>query len=288
MNKLPREKQVQVLSALVEGASINSVVRMTGVAKTTVLRLLRDVGTVCTRFHDHAVRGVKAETVQCDEIWSFCYAKDKNVPAEMRGRSDVGSVWTWTGIDAKSKLIVSWHLGGRTLPDARLFIGDLARRLHPLSHPHIVTDGLSSYLSAIVEEFPGGTVDYSILMKVYGPSGNDRQPETRYSPGRLVGLEKQQILGNASAQEISTSFVERANLTIRMGNRRFTRLTNGHSKKFENHAHMLALGFTYYNFCRKHLTLKTTPAIAAGIVDAVWTLSDLIALTEMPPMKMSA
>lgn len=286
MNKLPQEKQVQVLSALVEGASINSTVRMTGVAKTTILRLLRDVGTACLSFHDQTVRHVKPAKIQADEIWSFCYAKDRNLPREMRERSDVGSLWTWTALDADSKLMISWHLGQRLLNDARVFIGDLAKRIE--SHPHIITDGRTAYLSAIIEKFPARSFDYSVLLKIYGPSGNDRRPDARYSPGSLVGLEKRSLLGEPSDQDISTSFVERANLTIRMGNRRFTRLTNGFSKKFENHAHMLALGFAHYNFVRKHMTLKTTPAIAAGIVSKPLTMLDLVNLTETRPASQVA
>ena len=281
MNKLSTEKRAQVISSLCEGNSINSTCRMTGVAKMTVLKLLRDVGTACWDLHDSTVKNVLAENVQCDEIWSFCYAKDKNVPYAMRDKYGVGSVWTWTGIDAASKLLLSWHVGQRTLDDARVFIRDLSGRV--VGRPHIVTDGRTAYLSAIIETFPARSVDYSVLIKNYGPSGNDGKPETRYSPGRLVGLEKRPVLGEpASQNDISTSFVERHNLTLRMGNRRFTRLTNGFSKKFENHVLSLAIQIAHYNFVRVHKTLKTTPAMASRIVSKVWTVADLVALADRP------
>jgi IS1 family transposase len=253
---------------------------MTGVAKMTVLKLLRDVGAACLSYHDATVRGLSSEKVQCDELWSFCYAKDKNLPPEMRERRDVGSVWTWTGLDADSKLMISWHVGQRTLDDARMFIGDLAGRL--ANRVQLTTDGRSAYLSAIIEKFPARGVDYGVLLKIYGPSGNDSQPETRYSPGRLVGLEKIEVLGAPKDQNISTSFVERMNLNIRMGNRRFTRLTNGFSKKFENHCYALALYVMHYNFARIHKTLRCSPAMAAGVADRLWSAEDLAALADLP------
>lgn len=253
---------------------------MTGAAKMTVLKLLRDAGTACARFHDETVRNVASKKVQCDELWSFCYAKDRNVPLEMRKRRDVGSIWTWTALDADSKLMLSWHVGQRMLDDARVFIGDLAGRL--AERVQLTTDGRSAYLSAIIEKFPTQGVDYGVLLKIYGPSGNDGQPETRYSPGRLVGLEKIPVLGKASDQSISTSFVERMNLNIRMGNRRFTRLTNGFSKKFENHCHALALFFVHYNFVRIHKTLRCTPAMAADLTNRLWSIEDLVALLDRP------
>jgi IS1 family transposase len=282
MNKLNTEKRAQVIASLCEGNSINSTCRMTGVAKMTVLKLLHDVGDTCWKFHYRTVRNVLAERIQCDEIWSFCYAKDKNVPDAMRNKYGVGSVWTWTAIDADSKFLLSWHVGQRTLMDARYFIRDLSRRI--VGRPHIISDGKAEYLSAIIAEIPARSVDYSVLIKKYGPSGNDGKPETRYSPGRLMGLEKREILGSARSQEeISTSFIERHNLTLRMGNRRFTRLTNGFSKKFENHCYALAIQMAHYNFCRVHKTLKTTPAIAARLVSRVWTVADLVGLTESRP-----
>lgn len=286
MNKLSTEERARVVTALLEGNSINSTCRMTGVAKMTVLKLLRDVGTACLAHHDAAVRRVTSRKIQCDEVWSFCYAKDKNLPPEMRGRRDVGSVWTWTALDADSKLMVSWHLGQRTLTDARRFIGDLAGRL--AERVQITTDGRSAYLSAIIEKFPARGVDYGVLLKIYGPSGNDGQPETRYSPGRLVGLEKIPVLGAASIQNISTSFVERMNLTLRMGNRRFTRLTNGFSKKFENHCFALAIQVMHYNFARIHKTLRCSPAMAAGLTKTLWSVEDLVALADRVPLRRTA
>jgi IS1 family transposase len=285
MNKLSTEERARVITALVEGNSINATCRMTGVAKMTALKLLRDVGSACLSFHDETIREVASQRVQCDEIWSFCYAKDRNLPAEMKGRSDVGSIWTWTGLDSDSKLMISWHVGQRMLDDARAFIGDLAKRL--AGRVQLTTDGRRSYLSAIIEKFPAGSIDYGILMKYYGPSGNDGKPETRYSPGRLVGLEKIPVLGQARAQDISTSYVERANLTIRMGNRRFTRLTNGFSKKFENHCYALAIQFTHYNFCRMHKTLRCSPAMAAGIAKTLWNVEDLVALADRPARRVA-
>jgi len=286
MNKLSNEQRTRVVTALLEGNSINSTCRMTGVAKMTVLKLLRDVGTACLSYHDATVRGLSSEKVQCDEVWSFCYAKDKNLPPEMRERRDVGSVWTWTALDADSKLMVSWHVGQRTLDDARTFIGDLAGRL--ANRVQLTTDGRSAYLSAIIEKFPTRGVDYGILLKIYGPSGNDGQPETRYSPGRLVGLEKIPVLGKPSDQNISTSFVERMNLTLRMGNRRFTRLTNGFSKKFENHCFALAIQVMHYNFARMHKTLRCSPAMAAGLTKTLWSVEDLVALADRVPLRRTA
>ena len=286
MNKLSIEQRTRVVTALLEGNSINSTCRMTGVAKMTVLKLLRDVGTACLSYHDATVRGLSSKKVQCDEVWSFCYAKDRNVPEEMRGRSDVGSVWTWTALDADSKMMISWHVGQRKLDDARAFIGDLAGRL--ANRVQLTTDGNSSYLSAIIEKFPAHGIDYGVLLKIYGPSGNDGKPETRYSPGRLVGLEKIEVLGAPRDQNISTSFVERANLTIRMGNRRFTRLTNGFSKKFENHCFALAIQVMHYNFARMHKTLRCSPAMAAGLSKTLWSVEDLVALADRVPLRRTA
>lgn len=280
MNKLSTEERARVITALVEGNSINATCRMTGVAKMTVLKLLRDVGFACLAFHDRTVRNVAAQKVQCDEVWSFCYAKDRNLPATMRGRNDVGTIWTWTAIDADSRLIVSWHVGNRNFRDARAFMRDLAGRL--TGRVQLTTDGRPAYLSSIIENFPKGGVDYGILMKHYGPSGNDGKPETRYSPGRLVGLEKIPVLGKTRDQDISTSYVERANLTIRMGNRRFTRLTNAFSKKFENHCHALAIQFVHYNFCRQHKTLRCSPAMAAGLSKTLWSVEDMVRLADQP------
>jgi IS1 family transposase len=283
MNKLNKDKRTQVIGCLVEGNSINATCRMTGVAKMTVLKLLRDVGTACLAHHDETVRGLRSKQVQCDEVWSFCYAKDKNLPPKMRNRRDVGSVWTWTALDADSKLMISWHVGQRSLNDARYFIGDLAGRL--TERVQITTDGRPSYLSAIIEKFPAHGVDYGVLLKIYGPSGNDGQPETRYSPGRLIRLERIPVLGKASDQNISTSFVERMNLTLRMGNRRFTRLTNGFSKKFENHCFALAIQMMHYNFARMHKTLRCSPAMAAGLTKTLWSVADLVALADRLPAR---
>jgi len=249
---------------------------MTGAAKMTVLSLLREVGAACSRFHSSQVRGLTSRKIQADEVWSFCYAKERNLPDELKGKEGFGSVWTWTALCAETKLIASWAVGSRDLSTARSFIRDLASRL--ACKPQIVTDGLSSYLSALVQQYQQEEYDYGVVMKAYGPSGNSQSPETRYSPGRIVSIEKKAIIGTPDMADLSTSYVERFNLTMRMGNRRFTRLTNAFSKKFENHAHMVALSIVHYNFCRIHRTLKTTPAIASGLTDYVWSIADLLAL----------
>lgn len=277
MNKLSSDERARVLMCLVEGSSINATARMTGVAHTTILRLIREVGSACKRFHDAQVHNLSTERVQCDEVWSFCYAKQKNLPEHMWFRDDVGSIWTWTALDADSKLLIAWNVGSRSLDAARVFIRDLSSRLG--RKVQLTTDGRSAYLTSLVEIYDAGQIDYSVLMKFYGPSGNQKSPESRYSPGRLAGIEKQKILGDPKDEYISTSFMERWNLTLRMQNRRFTRLTNAFSKKLENHKHMLAITMVFYNFCRKHKSLGgKTPAMVAGLTDYVWTAADMLAL----------
>jgi IS1 family transposase len=277
MNKLDSETRSRIIGSLVEGNSIASTCRMTGVAKMTVLSLLREVGTACQRFHDAQVRYLPTERLQCDEVWSFCYAKQKNVPAHLLGRDDVGSIWTWTAIDADSKLLASWIAGTRSLDTARSFISDLCSRL--TRKVQLTTDGREDYLTAIIESFKLGDVDYAALIKIYGPSGNPASPESRYSPGSIKEIRVKKLLGDPDPEFISTSYMERWNLTLRMQSRRFTRLTNGFSKKFENHCHMLALTVVHYNYCRKHRSLGgRTPAMAAGLTDYAWSVADLLAL----------
>jgi hypothetical protein len=282
MNKLSTEKRAQIINSLVEGNSIASTCRMTGAAKMTVLSLLRDVGTACQRFHDSRVRYLGTERVQCDEVWSFCYAKAKNVPVELQNTEGYGSIWTWTGLDADSKLIVSWLASDRSQEACDAFIKDLASRT--MMRLQISSDGLPLYIDAISKEFRPCEADYGQIVKVYAgskpqPGMSPNSAASRYSPGRLKSVEKHVVFGQPFDKYISTSFMERWNLTLRMQNRRFTRLTNGFSKKFENHRHMLALMVVHYNFCRKHVSLKgKTPAMAAGLTDYRWTAADLLTL----------
>jgi IS1 family transposase len=275
MNKLPTEKRRQVVAALVEGNSIRSTCRMTGVSKNTVTKLLVDLGIACMAHHDRTVRDLKGERVQCDEIWSFCFAKQKNVRPEKEGTFGHGDVWTWTGIDADSKLIVSYYVGRRDAEDAEEFISDLAMRLS--SRVQLTTDGHRPYLKAVEDNF-GLDVDFAQLIKKYGKDWED--DSRRYSPPICTGIDVRVRIGNPDPGDISTSYIERSNLQRRMSMRRFTRLTNAHSKKVENLACAVALHFAYYNFVRVHSTLKTTPAVAAGIADHVWTLQELIGLLE--------
>ena len=279
MNKLTPAKRAAVLTALVEGNSIRSTVRMTGVAKNTVTRLLIEAGTAATEYQDQMIRNVACKRIQCDEIWSFVYGKDRNISKEIRESSPfvVGSIWTWTAIEADSKLMVSWLVGQRNEACAAEFINDLASRI--IGKIQMTTDGLKLYINAIEGAF-GGAIDYAMLTKLYGASGNDNSAETRYSPGRIKGSETAIMSGDPEKKHISTSYVERANLTMRMGMRRFTRLTNGFSKKFENHCHMISLFMFHYNFIRIHQTIRCTPAMAAGITDQLWSMSDLVALIE--------
>src|ERR1039457_6590513 len=279
MNKLSREKQVQVIAALVEGSSINSTVRMTGVSKVTILKMLEALGPVCADYQDRTFRDLKCKRIQCDEIWAFCYAKEKNVPAKKKGQFGYGDVWTWVAVDADTKLVPSFLVGNRDGHSAKMFIDDLAGRL--AHRVQLTTDGLKAYLEAVEGSF-GCDIDYAQLIKIYGAS----QEEVRYSPAECLGCETKKISGNPDAKHISTSYVERQNLSMRMGMRRFTRLTNGFSKKFENHGHQVALYFFHYNFCRVHKSLRVTPAMEAGLTDHVWTLEELCAL--LPERKPNA
>ena len=265
--------------SLVEGNSVRSTSRMTGVAKGTILSLIADLGEACAVYHDEHVRNVPARRVQCDEVWSFCYGKDKNVSDEQKAEG-AGSVWTWTALDADSKLIVSYLCGGRDASWGMAFMEDLASRVS--TRIQITTDGHRVYADAVEGAF-GADVDYAMLIKLYGSPAVE---ETRYSPGEVIGIETKVLSGNPNPRYISTSYVERQNLTMRMSMRRFTRLTNGFSKKLENHEHMLAIYFVYYNFCRVHQTLRVTPAMEAGLTDHVWTLAELCAL--LPQRKPNA
>lgn len=274
MNRLSTEKRAQVVGALIEGNSIRGTCRLTGVCKDAVLKLIRDMGWACLAHHNSTVRNVKAARVQCDEIWSFCYAKEKNVPLEKQG-TGAGSVWTWIAIDADTKLIISYLCGGRDAGWACDFMEDLASRVS--TRIQITTDGHRAYAEAVEGAF-GMEVDYAMLIKLYG-APSDR-PDTRYSPAACIGIRTGILSGNPDKNHISTSYVERQNLNLRMGVRRFTRLTNAFSKKFENHCHMVAIYHAYYNFCRVHQTLRVTPAMDADLSNHVWSLAELVSLMD--------
>jgi IS1 family transposase len=271
MNRLSTEKRVRVVAALVEGTSINSIVRMTGVAKHTILNLLEDLGCACAAYHHRNVRGIRVRRLQCDEIWQFVGAKNKNATPEQKA-AGWGDAWTWVGLDADTKLCVSYLVGGRDTGWATDFMLDCAYRI--VSRPQITTDAHKPYLKAVEEAF-GGDADYAQLHKVYGASN---EPEHRYSPATCIGCDMKTVSGVPDPDHVSTSFVERQNLTMRMSMRRFTRLTNGFSKKIENHGHAVALHFMHYNFCRVHKTLRVTPAMEAGLTDHVWTPEELVGL----------
>jgi IS1 family transposase len=273
MNKLSTAERVQIIACLVEGNSINSTCRITGRSKHTVLNLLADMGRACAAYHDEHVRGIASKRVQVDEVWNFCYAKAKNVPAEKRGQFGYGDVWTWTAVDADSKLIVSYLVGGRSMDYAEEFMHDLSTRL--ITRVQLTSDGHNAYKFAVNEAF-GGDVDYAQLVKVYGKENG--VPAGRYSPPVCLAAEKHEVCGSPDWEHISTSYSERSNLTMRMSMRRFTRLTNGFSKKIENMKHAVALNFMHYNFCRVHQTIRVTPAMEAGLADHVWTLDELVAL----------
>lgn len=273
MNCLSVEKRCQVVSALIEGNSVRATVRMTGVCKDTVLKLLVDLGTICADYHNRHVRNVRSRHVQCDEIWNFCYAKAKNVSEEMKALG-AGDVWTWIAMDADTKLGISYLVGKRDADHAFRLMQDLAARI--ASRFQLTTDGHHVYLNAVEDAF-GSEIDYAMLVKVYGAN---LESETRYTPARIISTQLSVITGNPNPRHISTSYIERQNLTIRMSMRRFTRLTNAFSKKLDNLKHSVALHFMHYNFCRIHQTLRVTPAMEAGIADHPWSLQELVSLLE--------
>lgn len=279
MNKLTKEKRIQVIASLVEGNSIRSTCRMTDVAKGTVLKLLRDIGAACTKYQDSVFINLPCKRIQCDEIWSFCYSKHKNVPKDKEGKFGYGNVWTWTALCADTKLVPSWYIGSRDAISGMRFLRNLKKRLK--YRVQLTTDSHKAYLVAVNHAF-GDDVDYAMLVKRYGHElGNN--PEVRYSQPPVVSVEENIIKGTPEKEHISTSFVERNNLNLRMGMRRFTRLTNAFSKKVENLACAVALHFMYYNFCRVHQTLGITPAMAAQITDRVWKIDDIVALLGEEP-----
>jgi IS1 family transposase len=291
MYQLSLERRAAIVKALVDGASIRATCRMTGASKNTVTKLLVELGEVCSIYQHHVLRNLNCKRIQCDEIWSFVGAKHKNV---LSGAQGAGDVWTWTAMDPDSKLMVSWFVGNRSLRSARTFIEDLAGRL--ANRVQITTDGLRFYRSAIEGAFGWNGTDFAQLIKIFAHTGKGSSEQARrYSPGVCIGAEKQWVMGDPDPDHVSTSMVERSNLTMRMGMRRFTRLTNAFSKKIENHAHAVALHLMHYNFCRAHTTLTqahpnrypTTPAMAAGIADRVWSVEDICALLD-PTLKLGA
>jgi len=277
MNKLPLQTRVQILNMLCEGSSMRSISRVADVSINTVSKLLVDAGKFCADVHDREVRNVTSKRIQCDEIWSFVGAKAKNVSTMKQPVEGAGDVWTWTALDADSKLIVSWLVGGRDSEYALAFMDDVKDRLS--NRVQMTTDGHRAYLDAVEEAF-GADIDYAMLVKQYGAPESNKSPERRYSPAICTGAKKTRIEGSPDPAHVSTSHVERANLTMRMANRRFTRLTNAFSKKFENHVHMVALYTVWYNFIRVHKTLKMSPAMAAGVSNTLWSMDNICEMMD--------
>lgn len=272
MNKLTNEQRKQVVAALVEGNSLRSVTRMTGVHRTTIMKLLVDLGRACSEYQDKAFRNLKSKRIQCDEIWSFVGAKEKNCSAEMKAKGG-GDIWTWVALDPDSKLVPCWFIGNRDAGAAYHFLCDLKERL--ANRVQLTSDGWKPYANSVAWAFGTDNIDYAMLHKIYGAS---REGEARYSPAICMGPRKAVVYGNPDFKHVSTSFVERQNLTMRMSMRRFTRLTNAFTKKAENLEHAVALHYMHYNFCRIHQTLRVTPAMEAGVSDHVWSIDEVIRL----------
>lgn len=279
MNKLTEKQRALILHLLVEGNSLRATARIADVSRNTVDKILREVGAACLDYQDKHLRNISTKRIQCDEIWSFVYSKKKNVPEDKQDEFGYGDVWTWTAIDADTKLVPCWHVGTRDADSAQKFMSDLAGRL--TSRVQLTTDGHRAYLEAVEDSF-GADIDYAMLVKIYGNGSN---PEKRYSPSEYTGSKKTNITGAPDPKHISTSLVERQNLTMRMSMRRFTRLTNAFSKKISNHMHAISLHYMYYNFGRIHQTLKVTPAMEAGISDHVWSLEEIAALAPIEAPK---
>jgi IS1 family transposase len=273
VNKLPLSKRTQIVGLLVEGMSLRATARLADVSLNTVSKFLTDLGAACAEFQDGALVNLPCKRVECDEIWSFCYSKQRNVPEDKKGIFGFGDIWTWTAICADTKLICSFMVGTRDSDAAKTFIGDLAPRL--ANRVQLTTDGHKPYLTAVESAF-GGQIDYAMLVKIYASSPQGG----RYSAGKFLRSERHTMIGKPNQDHVSTSYVERQNLTMRMSMRRFTRLTNAFSKKVENHAHAVALHFMYYNFGRVHKTLRVTPAMEAGIADHVWSHAEIAALAK--------
>ncbi len=283
MNQLSQQKRVQIIHCIVEGNSIRATARMCEVAFNTVLKLVPEIGKACAEYQQRVFRNLPCKRIQCDEIWSFCYAKAKNVPADKQGEFGYGDVWTWVALCADTKLVPSWSVGTRGAGTAFEFVHDLAGRL--ANRVQLTTDGHRVYLEAVESAF-GSEIDYAMLVKLYG---TDREEsEARYSPAECIGCKTVVISGRPNMKHVSTSYVERQNLTMRMQMRRFTRLTNAFSKKVENHAHAVALHYMHYNFCRIHKTLRVTPAMEAGITDHVWCIEEIIGLLDLGKSTVAA
>jgi IS1 family transposase len=274
MNKLPPEKRAQVLQMMAEGISLRAITRLTGISRTTLIKLLEDAGQAFSEYQDRVLVNLPCKRIQVDEAWAFCYAKQKNVPAAKAAPEGAGDIWTWVGLDADTKLVASFYVGGRDSEAAMTFMDDLAKRL--TNRVQLTSDGHKPYLEAVEGAF-GGDIDYATLVKIYGAAPEGQR---RYSPAICTGASKHRIEGNPDPKHVSTSFVERSNLSIRMGNRRMTRLTNAFSKKAENHAHMMAVYFMHYNFVRIHQTLRITPAMAAGVTPKLWEMADMVSVLE--------
>ncbi|HXO20191.1 MAG TPA: IS1 family transposase [Thermoanaerobaculia bacterium] len=272
-NVLRTEKRVAIVAALVEGMSVRATARMLDVSKDTVAKLSLELGEACIRYMDETLRDLPCKRLQVDEVWAFCYAKAKNVPPAMQGQFGVGDLWAFTGVCAETKLIPTFLIGSRDAGCATEFMQDLASRL--VNRVQLTTDGHAMYLQATEDAF-AGAVDYAQLVKHYGaaPEG----PEVRYSPAECIGCDKRSVSGAPDPRHVSTSYVERHNLTLRMGMRRYTRLTNAHSKRLRNHTAALGLFLCYYNFVRVHSTIRCAPAMAAGVTSRLWSIEDLVAL----------
>lgn len=275
MNKLTTAERAKIINCLVEGCSLRATQRMTGFAKKTVARLQVEIGEACAAYSDKIMRNLSCKVLQVDEVWAFTYCKQANIPEHLQGQDGVGDTWTWIAIDADTKLIPSWHVGKRDAGDAYIFIQDLKDRL--ASRVQLTSDGHRPYLQAVEDAF-GADIDFAQLVKIYGKE--IPQGQVRYSPPTCIGTRRRKIIGSPDRRLVSTSYVERQNLTLRMSSRRFTRLTNGFSKKIENHKHACALHFFHYNFCRIHQTLRVTPAMESGISNHVWSLEEIANLLE--------
>ena len=274
MNKLDHTARAQALQMMAEGVSLRAITRLTGTSRTTLIKLLEDAGEAFSEYQDRTLRNLPCKRLQVDEAWAFCYAKQKNVPTAKAAPEGAGDIWTWVGIDADTKLVASWYVGNRDSEAAMTFMDDLAPRL--ASRVQLTSDGHRPYLEAVEGAF-GGDIDYAVLVKIYGAAPEGQR---RYSPAICTGARKFRVEGNPDPKFVSTSFVERQNLNIRMGNRRMTRLTNAFSKKAANHDHMMAIYFMHYNFVRIHQTLKITPAMAAGVTSKLWEMADMVKVLE--------
>ena len=285
MNKLTRAQRAQIISLLVEGMSLRAITRTTGASINTVTKLLVDAGKACSVYQDQTLRNLPCKRLQIDEIWEFCYAKAKNVPFAKRAPKEAGDIWTFVAIDAETKLVPSWFVGERDAHCALEFLLDLRGRL--ANRVQLTTDGHHAYLDTVADAF-ANDIDYAILAKHYAAPAVETEAARRYSPTPCVGAEKRKRIGKPDPAHISTSYVERQNLTMRMCMRRFTRLTNAFSKKAENHVHAVSLHFMYYNFCRIHQSLRVTPAMAAGVTKALWEITDIVRVLEDWEQKMQS